>query len=94
VQHTVESGEKIDPVINIKREIDDESFNPNGGIGGMSTNMALSIKSMTNNTFTNNTDGLDCVVCGDRATGTEKSLKILIVLFFYNSRKTLWSYIM
>jgi hypothetical protein len=82
VQHTVESGERIDPVINIKREIDDESFNPNGGIGGMSTNMALSIKSMTNNTFTNNTDGLDCVVCGDRATGKKKkSSEILMVSF-------------
>ncbi len=94
MQHSVESGGKIEPVINIKREIDDENFNFNDGIGGTLTNIALSIKSMTNNTFTNNADGLDCVVCGDRATGTEKSLKILIVLFFYNSRKTLWSYIM
>jgi hypothetical protein len=67
-----------EPVIIIKREIDDENLNVNSGIGGMSTTMALGIKSMTNNSFGNNTDGLDCVVCGDRATGTKKCLEILI----------------
>ena len=35
----------------------------------MSATMALSVKPMTNNTIGNAAEGLDCVVCGDRATG-------------------------
>jgi hypothetical protein len=67
VRRTVGGGEITDPVTIIKCEIDDESFNRNDG--DTSANLALGIKTMTNNTFGNNTDGLDCVVCGDRATG-------------------------
>jgi len=81
VQHTVGSGREInESVINIKRELDDESQNFNTGVRGMSSTMALSIKSMTNNTFGNNTEGLDCVVCGDRATGKKK--ENIEILFF------------
>ncbi|UJR14084.1 hypothetical protein I4U23_001080 [Adineta vaga] len=35
----------------------------------ISTTMALGINSMNNNTFGSNNELLDCVVCGDRATG-------------------------
>jgi hypothetical protein len=48
---------------------------------------------MTNNTFANNTEGLDCVVCADRATGMKNVGKNLNFQVFF-SRKTLWSYIM
>jgi nuclear factor 4-beta len=69
VQRNVGNEEINEAVINIKREIDDENLRHNGGIEEMSVTTALSIKSMTNNTFANNTEGLDCVVCADRATG-------------------------
>ena len=66
-----------EPLVNIKREVDDENLDIDNGPGGMSTTMALGIKTMTNNTISNNTEGLDCVVCGDRATGKEKTQKPL-----------------
>jgi hypothetical protein len=70
VQHSIGSGDINEQVIYIKREIDDDNLNFNNGpVGGTSTTMALSVKTMTNNTMTNNTESLDCVVCGDRATG-------------------------
>ncbi len=75
MQHTVGNGEISEPVINIKHEIDDENLNLSSGIRGISATTALSIKSMTNNTFGNNTDSLDCVVCGDRATGKKNVSK-------------------
>ncbi|CAF3554146.1 unnamed protein product [Rotaria sp. Silwood1] len=55
----------------IKRETDDDCFGGNDGIGGGSTVMDLGINSTNNNTFgtNNNNEILDCVVCGDRATG-------------------------
>jgi len=70
VQHIVDSDERSDSLISIKREFDDENLCFNQSTGGMSTTMALTIKPMTNNSFGNNTESLDCVVCGDRATGT------------------------
>jgi len=69
VQHIVDSDERSDSLISIKREFDDENLCFNQSTGGMSTTMALTIKPMTNNSFGNNTESLDCVVCGDRATG-------------------------
>jgi hypothetical protein len=83
VQRTVGSGEISEPVTIIKCEFDDESFNLNDGRGGMSTNMALGAKTMTNNTFGNITDGLDCVVCGDRATGNKRDLVLKFEIFFF-----------
>ena len=72
MQRTVESAETTEPVTIIKCEIDDESFNLPDGLDDIAGTMTLGIKTMTNNTFGNNTDGLDCVVCGDRATGKRK----------------------
>ncbi len=70
-------------MINIKREIDDENLRHNGDIEEMSVTTALSIKSMTNNTFANNTEGLDCVVCADRATGMKNVGKNLNFQVFF-----------
>jgi hypothetical protein len=84
-----------EPLVNIKREIDDENLDIDNGIGGMSTTMTLGIKTMTNNnTIPNNTEGLDCVVCGDRATGKTRSHWKWFDWNVYLFRKTLWSYIM
>ncbi|CAF0847539.1 unnamed protein product [Rotaria sordida] len=69
VRRTIGSGNINEPVTIIKCEIDDEFVGPNDGLGVVSTAMALGINSTTNTTFGNNADGLDCVVCGDRATG-------------------------
>jgi hypothetical protein len=69
VQRKLGSEDLGEPLVNIKREVDDENLDIDNGIGRMSTSMALGIKTMTNNTIGNNADGLDCVVCGDRATG-------------------------
>ncbi|CAF3714359.1 unnamed protein product [Rotaria socialis] len=69
VRHTVGNEGISEPLTIIKCEIDDDIVGLNDGIGPASTAMALGINSATNTTFVNNTDGLDCVVCGDRATG-------------------------
>jgi hypothetical protein len=69
VRRTVGSEEISEPVTVIKCEFDDQSLGLNNGLGGVSATMALGIKSMTNNIVGNNTEGSDCVVCGDRATG-------------------------
>jgi len=57
----------------IKRETNDDCLSD--GIGGVSTTMALGINLITNNIFGNNNELLDCVVCGDRATGKGKEIK-------------------
>ncbi|CAF2407740.1 unnamed protein product [Rotaria sp. Silwood2] len=69
VRRTVGSGNISEPVTIIKCEVDDEIVGLDDGIAAVSTAMALGINSTTNTTFGNNADGLDCVVCGDRATG-------------------------
>jgi hypothetical protein len=73
VQRKLGSEDLGEPLVNIKREVDDENLDIDNGIGRMSTSMALGIKTMTNNTIGNNADGLDCVVCGDRATGKKRN---------------------
>jgi hypothetical protein len=57
----------------IKRETNDDCLGD--GIGGVSTTMALGINLITNNIFGNNNELLDCVVCGDRATGKGKEIQ-------------------
>ncbi|CAF0762062.1 unnamed protein product [Adineta steineri] len=69
VRRTVGNGDISEPVTIIKCEIDDQNSGLHNGIDDASTTIALGINSMTNNTFVNNTETLDCVVCGDRATG-------------------------
>jgi hypothetical protein len=72
----VESEDLDEHLVNIKREVDDENLSIDNGIRGMSATMALGIKTMTNNSIGNNSEGLDCVVCGDRATGKKRSNRI------------------
>ena len=69
MRRTVGSEGISEPLTIIKCEVDDEIVGLNDGITSASTAMALGINSATNTAFGNNTDGLDCVVCGDRATG-------------------------
>lgn len=83
VQHTIGSGNSDEAVIYIKHEFDDDSAKFNSGIGGMSAAVALGVKTMTNNTIGNNTEGLDCVVCGDRATGIENTLTEMIMTMLF-----------
>jgi hypothetical protein len=64
VRRTIGSEEITEPVTIIKCEIDDQSLGLNNAFAEVSATMASGIKSMTNNI-----EGLDCVVCGDRATG-------------------------
>lgn len=70
VRRTVGSGDISEPLAIVKCEVDDDlvGFN-NNVIGGVSTAMALGNNSTTNNAYGNNAEVLDCVVCGDRATG-------------------------
>jgi hypothetical protein len=69
VQRAIISSEFGEPVTIIKRETNDDCLGLDNGVGGVSTTMALGTNSITNNTFENNHELLDCVVCGDRATG-------------------------
>jgi hypothetical protein len=65
-------GSKFDENITIiKNEVSDDSLSLDDAAGGVSTTMALGINLSTNNTFGNNNEVLDCVVCGDRATGNK-----------------------
>ena len=94
MQHSIGSGDTNEAVIYIKHEFDDDSAKFNSGFGGMSTAVALSVKTMTNNTMGNNAEGLDCVVCGDRATGKEQADRIdevLMMMRFSFPRETLRS---
>lgn len=75
MRRTVGSSGVNEPITIVKCEIDDDIVDLNGGFGLTSTAMALGNNSTTNNTFGSNTDGLDCVVCGDRATGKRKEHK-------------------
>jgi hypothetical protein len=72
VQRSVINGELGETIRIIKRETDDDCLGLDNGIARVSTTMALGINSMTNNSFGNNNEILDCVVCGDRATGKHK----------------------
>jgi hypothetical protein len=67
VQRAILNSEFGETVTIIKRETNDDCLGD--GVGGVSTTMALGINSITNNIFGNNNELLDCVVCGDRATG-------------------------
>ena len=69
MQHSILSNEFGETVTNIKHETTDDCLGLNDNTGGVSTIMALSVNSTNNNTFGNNNEVLDCVVCGDRATG-------------------------
>ena len=68
MQRAIDSGEFSDTVTIIKREISDDCI----VVSGVPTTMAIGNNSNTNNTLGNNNEVLDCVVCGDRATGKEK----------------------
>lgn len=68
MQRAILTSEFGDTVAIIKRENNDECLGD--GVGGVSTTMALGINSLTNNNYNN--ELLDCVVCGDRATGNER----------------------
>ena len=70
MQPTVVNENISKPVTIIKCEIDDEyqGFR-NDGVGDLSTTMTSGTYSAKNNTFGGNNETLDCIVCGDRATG-------------------------
>ncbi|CAF1678152.1 unnamed protein product, partial [Adineta ricciae] len=55
--------------VTIKCEFDEHNVIFHDGVGDLAETMTLGLHSMTNNTFGNNAESLDCVVCGDRATG-------------------------
>jgi hypothetical protein len=69
VRRTIGSEEITEPVTIIKCEIDDQSLSLNNGFAEVSAITASGIKSIMNNISGYNIEGLDCVVCGDRATG-------------------------
>ncbi len=69
MQRSILSNEFGETVTNIKYETNEDCLGLNDSIGGVSTIMALGVNSTNNNTFGNNNEVLDCVVCGDRATG-------------------------
>ena len=70
MQPTVVSGNvgKTTAIIKCEAQDDYQPFNGDG-FGGMSKAMNLGNYSVKNQNFGNNTENLDCVVCGDRATG-------------------------
>ena len=63
MQRAVLESDFAKSVAVIKHETNDEC------LGGVSTTMALGIRSIVRNSFASNDELLDCVVCGDRATG-------------------------
>ncbi|CAM2697686.1 unnamed protein product [Rotaria socialis] len=63
---TDEFGE-TEPII--KLETDENCLDFDDDVHGNQAIMALGINSTNKNTFGNNTEILDCIVCGDRATG-------------------------
>ncbi|CAF3615289.1 unnamed protein product [Adineta steineri] len=69
VQRAIITSEFGETVTIIKRESNDDCLGVDDGVERISTTMALGNNSTTNNTFGNNNELLDCVVCGDRATG-------------------------
>ena len=69
VQRAIINSELGETVTIIKRETNDECLGD--GVGGVSTTMALGIHLLTKEIFGNNHELLDCVVCGDRATGND-----------------------
>ena len=74
VGRTVDIGDINEFVTVIKCEVGDEISGINDNISIAPTEMCLNINSTTNSsTFgSSNSDSLDCVVCGDRATGRKK----------------------
>lgn len=71
MQRAFLSSDFGETVTNIKRETNDECLGLDHDARGVSKTMALGINSTSNNTFGNNHETLDCVVCGDRATGKQ-----------------------
>ncbi|CAF3967927.1 unnamed protein product [Rotaria sordida] len=72
VQRAIVNSEFSETETIIKRETNDDSLDVNDGMGGGATVMDLGVSSTNNNnnnTFGSNNEILDCVVCGDRATG-------------------------
>ena len=96
MQRAIVSGELGEILPIIKSESNDDCLGPDDGVGRVSTTMALGISSSTNNTFGSNNEVLDCVVCGDRATGKKwfVQLNSNISEIIHFLRKTLRSDIM
>jgi len=69
VQRALVSGEFPETLTIIKCEKNDECLPLDHGIRDSPKTMALGLNSTSNNTFGVNHEPLDCVVCGDRATG-------------------------
>ena len=69
MQRAIISGEFDETITIIKRETNDDGLGLDDGVDGVSTTMALGVNSTSNNSFGSNNEVLDCVVCGDRATG-------------------------
>ncbi|CAF0881073.1 unnamed protein product [Rotaria sordida] len=73
MQRAIVNSEFSETETIIKRETNDDSLDVNDGMGGGATVMDLGVSSTNNNnnnnTFGSNNEILDCVVCGDRATG-------------------------
>ncbi|CAF3711333.1 unnamed protein product [Rotaria socialis] len=69
VQHAIMTDEfgETEPII--KLETDENCLDFDDDVHGNQAIMALGINSTNNNNFGNNTEILDCIVCGDRATG-------------------------
>ncbi|CAF3008545.1 unnamed protein product [Rotaria socialis] len=69
VQHAIMTDEfgETEPII--KLETDENCLDFDDDVHGNQAIMALGINSTNKNTFGNNTEILDCIVCGDRATG-------------------------
>ena len=71
VRRTVGNEVTSEPVT-IKCELDEHNVIFHDDVDDLAETMTLGLHSMTNNTFGNNAESLDCVVCGDRATGKKK----------------------
>ncbi len=85
MQRAIINSDFGETVTIIKRETNDECLGD--GVGGVSTTMALGIHSLTNDIFGNNHELLDCVVCGDRATGNNRNLVEFHRKFFIHFRR-------
>lgn len=66
--------EITEPVTIIKCEYDEQNLAFDPSVGGEPATMTLGVHTMTNNAFANSAESLDCVVCGDRATGKRTSV--------------------
>ena len=66
VQRPFVGGETV---TNIKHETHETGLILNDAVRAVAKTMALTNNSTTNQSFGNNPEASDCVVCGDRATG-------------------------